>query len=223
MWLAHCPLCLWSSDSSERLKNVLSDKSFDLLKVVWLRVPNSQGNLNSWHRLGWMVVPCAFVTQRAARSLHLMSGKVQVIFLHQEKLWRTENYWVTEVLGFQPKRKSFYGQWRNPAHVLSPLLSAALIASLYTKMLQEHFSLTESCNLYPVTFLKAEGYCLLERDMFLYQLSLFLCLLFFSFIAFLSLLSQIYFFCTAIPFFHCLNLHLVFLSPFFFLSFLHFL
>lgn len=162
-----------------------------------------------------MVVPCAFVTQRAARSLHLMSDKVQVIFLHQEKLWRTENYWVTEVLGFQPKRISFYGQWRNPAHVLSPLLSAALIASLYTKMLQEHFSLTESCNLYPVTFLKAEGYRLLERDMFLYQLSLFLCLLFFSFTAFLSLLSQIYFFCTAIPFFHCLNLHLVFLSPFF--------
>lgn len=69
--------------------------------------------------------------------------------------------------------------------------------------------------LVPSYFLKAEGYRLLERDMFLYQLSLFLCLLFFSFIAFLSLLSQIYFFCTAIPFFHFLNLHLVFLSPFF--------
>ena len=105
MWLAHCPLCLWSSDSSERLKNVLSDKSLDLLKVVWLRVPNSQGNLNSWHRLGWMVaVPCTFMTQRAAQTLHLTSGRVQGIFLDQEKLWRPENYWVTEVLGFQLRK-----------------------------------------------------------------------------------------------------------------------
>lgn len=216
MWLAHCPLCLWSSDSSERLKNVLSDKSLDLLKVVWLRVPNSLGNLNSWHGLGWMVVvPCAFV--RAAQSLHLTSGIVQEIFLDQEKLWRPEYYWIAEVVGFQPKRKPFCRQWRNPAHVLSPLHSAALVASLQTKMLQEHPSLTLSCDLYPLTFWNVEEYHLLERDLFLYQLSLFP--LFFICIMFLSFLSQIYFFCTAIPFLHCRNLHFVhlgFLSLFFF-------
>lgn len=72
---------LWSSDSSERLKNVLSDKSSDLLRVVRLGVPNSQGNLNTWHRLGWMVVvPSSFMTlQRAAESLHLMLGMTRGI------------------------------------------------------------------------------------------------------------------------------------------------
>lgn len=207
MWLAHCPLCLWSSDSSERLKNVLTD--LDLLKVVWLRIPNSQGNLNHWHRLGWMVVvPCTFVAQRAAQSLHLTSGIVQEIFLDQEKLRRPENYCVAEVVGFQPKKKSFCRQWWNPAHVLSPLLSAALISSLHRKMLQELPSLTPSCNLYPVSFWKSEEYCLLGR-----YVSISAACYYFSFSSFLLCSCPFfhkYIVYTAIPFLHCLNLHLVF-------------
>ena len=162
MWLAHCPLCLWSSDSSERLKNVLSDKSLDLLKVVWPRVPNSQGNLNSWHRLGWtVVVPCTFVTQRAAQSLHLTPGIVQEMFLHQHKLWRPENYRVAEGSRLSTKKKTLL--WAVEESCTCSVPIAQRCTNCFTQMLQEHPSLTLSCHLYPVTFWKSEEYHLLEK------------------------------------------------------------
>lgn len=87
---------------------MLSDKSLDLLKVVWLRVPNSQGNLNSWHRVAewlWCPVPLG---KEELHDLHLRSGIVQEILLNQETLWRPENYWLAEVV-VSPNKKTSSG------------------------------------------------------------------------------------------------------------------